>query len=73
MHYIIGETGQTETQGFDNLLAWLPDDPVFLLAFFPSVLNLYVHLPAYVLGQIEKCPRGFVQLVEIKLRGWFVD
>ena len=72
MNYIMSETSQTEFQGFDNLLAGLSDDSSFVLGFFPFVLNLDVHLPAYIFDKIREWSAILLHVVEIELGHVFI-
>jgi hypothetical protein len=69
----MGKRSKTEFEGFHNLLSSFTDESVFGLRLIASVLDFEVHLPAYIIGQIEKRPRVLREVVETELRSGFVD
>ena len=69
----MSERSETQFESLDYLLSGFADESIFRLRLLAPVLYLHVHLPAYIIRQIQKRPRPLLQIVEIKFRCSFVD
>jgi hypothetical protein len=69
----MGKSSQTQSEGFDDFLGGFADESIFRLGLLGSVLDFEVHLPAYIIGKINKRSSLLGQIIKAELRSRFVD